>query len=545
MLKKVSLVFVIVFSLFFVFASGNGLQGPESISYSFTQVEFSESNEVLANPDIGWVDHKPFEGIPEWLRNYTKLGYARSYWDQGNVYFTWELFNPMQGVYDFSKIDELINEWSSHEAKIGFRIRPPMDCGEQHFIPEWARNLGATESCSEWDGINFWRPDYTKCVFQENYGEFIQVLAERYDENENISFIDFGSYESFGEWWGWHVSFPHDIDSVEYWSKIRIIEMFSGTWERDFDGNLILDECGNKILGSREIPCINEQGITEMRTYSYTGFENKLNHLLINWGGRRNLAEAGKRTAGTRMDGVGIPSAQWSYYFDVTQRFSDLSFPDGTTGFDYDLIWMRSPVMGEFASTVDPSDPLMLEKTACFVKAAHLSSIHNNFGNYNFNQEGFLDLLRVLGYRLVPVSASYSSDLMPMEEFFISMNWKNSGSAPIYKNYLVELYFKNQQGKTVWRKELNNVNLNEVMPAMISMNESSECISETPMIYNFSESFFLPKEMPSGNYEIYFAVINPNTGVKEINLAIENGLNKGYYLGEFELKNLFSASNRS
>jgi len=468
-------------------------------------VDFTESSAVLRNPDVGFQgDAGPAGVSPAWLRDHVSLGYGRM---TGGAYWTWAQFHPAEDVYDFALIDDLIGAWEGC-GKVGFRIRPPEGC-VQHFVPDWAlTGFGVEEICDEWDGGPFNRPRYEQCAFQELYGQFVQELARRYDGHPAVSFVDIGTRGRFGEWWDEAVGDPHDITSLDYQARVRLLRMFAG--------------------GAGQAECLDGTGAAVARSYDYVGFEQT--PVVVNWGGRRNLAEGLRAGGGGRMDIVGAPVGQWNYYHDVCHRFGDLEFPDGQVGFDYDEAWPSAPVVGELSTGLNMNHPATLERIRCFVRATHMSAVHNN-GYASFDQAGMEDLLRVLGYRLAPVSARYTAGLRKGELFSLSMIWRNAGSAPVYRPYPVQLIFRDPAGRAVARRNLSETDVRDVLPAAVTMNEDSECTEGAPPLYEFEESFPLPAALAPGTYSVYFALVEPGTDAPAVELAINGGADREYFLG--------------
>lgn len=71
---------------------------------------------------------------------------------------------------------------------------------KEYVTPKWVFDAGAKYHVYESsDGEKHVIPEWTDGIFLEKLNNFIEALAERYDGNENIAFIDIRSYGSYGE----------------------------------------------------------------------------------------------------------------------------------------------------------------------------------------------------------------------------------------------------------------------------------------------------------------------------------------------------------
>ena len=122
----------------------------------------------------------------------------------------WEEIEPAEGQYNWRLIDEALAAWAKREARIAFRIMTTNAHSRSYYCsPKWLFDAG----CKSYDyveggadamaggtRINRIEPDYSDPVYLEKHGRFIKALAERYDGNPQIEFLDIGSYGIWGEW---------------------------------------------------------------------------------------------------------------------------------------------------------------------------------------------------------------------------------------------------------------------------------------------------------------------------------------------------------
>ncbi len=161
-----------------------------------SQVTIDNSEEVLLNHGKGFV-----------LRNSTNnsiddvlaVGYYR---------FDWSEIEIEEGVYNWDVIDSKIEELSSRGKKFAFGIMSANSTSTRQYItPEWVFASGAEGNLKDIDytynGENHKKtqmiPVWTDEIFLSKLNNFIKVLGERYNGNENIAFIDIRSYGNWGE----------------------------------------------------------------------------------------------------------------------------------------------------------------------------------------------------------------------------------------------------------------------------------------------------------------------------------------------------------
>lgn len=72
------------------------------------------------------------------------------------------------------------------------------DAGARGYNIENSGGFPARSGITDGEG-NTWEPAYDDSIFLEKLGNFLKVMAERYDNNPNVAFMDIGSYGTWGE----------------------------------------------------------------------------------------------------------------------------------------------------------------------------------------------------------------------------------------------------------------------------------------------------------------------------------------------------------
>jgi hypothetical protein len=228
----------------------------------------------------------------------------------------------------------------------------------------------------------------------EKHGRFIKALAERYDGNPQIEFLDIGSYGIWGEW---HTKHPQP------WPvRKQIIDMY--------------------LNGFRKTQLASMSDDAEALAYA--------------------LAHG----TGFRRDGVGSPwhEANWigSKKYAHVQGFADQ--------------WKRAPVVFEWYGPYDYliERGWSFDRALEFMAANHVTFINDNVGKVPPDQMPKLEqLARRAGYRFVLREISHADSVSRGETLTVNMKWSNVGVGKLYRRYLLELYLVDTNGAVVCQQE--------------------------------------------------------------------------------------------
>ncbi|MEG1749625.1 MAG: DUF4832 domain-containing protein, partial [Tannerellaceae bacterium] len=156
----------------------------------------TDHGQALVNPDMGWTMHF----YSNLLSNY---GSKLEPWDTlddfpglSTVYLRipWIFVQPEENRFVWETLDTPAQRWIEKGKKVAFRIT-----ATEHWMhqatPQWVFNAGA----ASFEVNNFIEPDYDHPVFLEKVELFVQKMAERYDGNPNVAFVDVGHFGMWGE----------------------------------------------------------------------------------------------------------------------------------------------------------------------------------------------------------------------------------------------------------------------------------------------------------------------------------------------------------
>lgn len=141
---------------------------------------------------------QPMTGIVLWTDNH------RNKTDAISLEYSYMLYNSVvkeKGTYDWSSLDALLEKVASrkHQAILRFRFVYP---GYKTSVPDYIKSLeDYNETEGESEGKTTWFPDWTHEELQHFTLEVYSELAERYDNDPRIAFIQTG----FGLWAEYHI----------------------------------------------------------------------------------------------------------------------------------------------------------------------------------------------------------------------------------------------------------------------------------------------------------------------------------------------------
>ena len=144
-------------------------------------------------------------------------------WDlvsYGSGYQQWNKLNPAKGVYDWTELEKLLNALAEHNVTNALRVLPytpsfiksdfpPQE--EYDWTPPFVYEMGAKKIQIDLRGTEYhaYAPVWDDSIYIWAAKEFAKALAEKYDGDPRIEYIDI---RTFGEWGEWHTS--HILGSV-------------------------------------------------------------------------------------------------------------------------------------------------------------------------------------------------------------------------------------------------------------------------------------------------------------------------------------------
>ncbi len=160
---------------------------------------------ITKNPGKGWIKYGTGEEIYDQtgalnkkVLDYSSTGYSR---------FRWADIEPQKGVYNWKPIDDALNYWDSKDIRFGFGVMGlDTDYGAQT-TPMWVVEEAQAAGEDVWMKGNVYNTQQgIGSAYLKNYENFVKALAQRYDGDPRVEFIDVRSYGNYGEFHRIYVS---------------------------------------------------------------------------------------------------------------------------------------------------------------------------------------------------------------------------------------------------------------------------------------------------------------------------------------------------
>jgi hypothetical protein len=371
--------------------------------------KFQETDDTFTNPGQGWMTTRRLPDGPG------RFPYSVAYFR-----LNWEDLEPAEGQRKWELIDEPLEAWAKRDARIALRIMTTNAHSKGYYCsPKWLFDAG----CKSYDyieggadiaaggaRINRIEPDYGDPVYLEQHGRLIKALAERYDGNPQIEFIDIGSYGIWGEW--------HTKHAQPWPVRKQIIDMYLN-------------------------------GFHKTRLASMSDDAEALAYALAHG-------------TGFRRDGVGSPwhEANWigSPKYAQVQGFADH--------------WKQAPVIFEWYGPYDYllQRGWSFDRALDFMAANHVTFINDNVGRVPPDQMPKLEqMARRAGYRFVLREVSHPDSLARGETLAVNMKWSNVGVGKLYRRYSPVLYLLDAKGVIVCQQAQADIDPTSWLPGDLSV----------------------------------------------------------------------------
>lgn len=161
---------------------------------------------TLYNPDMLYSTKHPY-GINGSMDNKA--------WDVVTIcsgVMFWKDINPEEDVYNWDEIDKALKACEQSGMTYGIRIIPYTtssgsddNYGAEHdFVPQWVYDKGAKQDTATYKygdpNIKIKVPDWSDPVYNEAYKKFTKALAERYDGDPRVEYVEIRAFGNMGEW---------------------------------------------------------------------------------------------------------------------------------------------------------------------------------------------------------------------------------------------------------------------------------------------------------------------------------------------------------
>lgn len=359
---------------------------------TFTPRAISSDNEV-ANPGRGAYNWYANQAVPDWP-------FTDSY-----VRYNWNEIEPTEGLYDFSYIDKELALAQAHHGKFGFRIMP---AGVDNIaVPTY---LAALMPHGRWlkntfSGKLAYEPDWNEPHYIARAQALINVLAQRYNNDPRLGWIDMFPY---GDWGEWHTDgFPDNI----------IAPMSLANQHKLIDTN---------------IAAFSHKRIV-MLTASTDALKYALNR---------------STRIGIRVDCLGVSQMAGAAH-QLLQVFSA------------NERWRTAPFIVETCTKPDFQVALYQVRTYHITMIGDGNFVYNTYSR--LQQQYLKQTFATSGYRFVLNSMTLPSRIATDTPFFMTTAWSNINVTPAYTSWNITLRLSDSAGKIVWRGT-SKLDLQKLMP---------------------------------------------------------------------------------
>ena len=237
--------------------------------------------------------------------------------------------------------------------------------------------------------------------------------------------------------------------------------------------------------------------------------------------------------------GYGQEEYGFGFYWD---SFAHVQQENVAHGIKAGSVWQTTVIEGETAynwghSSKQPGDgpddslrdPVHLNYILDRIRDLHCSGL-GWIANYNADDPevgaGAEEMQQAFGYRYVLSEAAYPQRVNPGETLDVSFDVTNTGSAPFYYDWPVEVSLLDPATREpVWKQIFQSVDIRTWLSG-----DQWDYRLDRYMVpadtYTVSETFALPADLAEGTYVLALAVLDPAGNVPSVRFAIEN-----YYTG--------------
>lgn len=421
----------------------------ESSKISLSLAESDE--QIYTNPGKGFLRYSISGNQSEDVLKYTSAGYAR---------FSWAEIEPAEGVYNWQPIDDAIAYWEAMGKGFAFGVINANTASyTQYITPKWVFDAGAkyTQTTLSNGSIQY-TPVWNDSVFIQKVTNFVNALAQRYDGNDSIEFIDIRSYGNYGEF---HVGNLTNSTALSLDGRKKHVDIYANAFDKT---TLMMNV--NKAAD--------------------TGLIAKY---------------AVSRGVGLRNDGIANNAAMAGLTLDAKHK----------TPVALELA-SNYEILKNNAANITSANADRIWNERSYVKGFELSSAnYMDLGQYNTDSDLFIDdneeiikdISDRMGYKFALKDIKISTDIQNGALCNVTTTWENSGVSYLYRDCFVALAVLDENGTELFRAWLDNTDAKTFTPDSIT-----ECIDQFNVWklnegeYTLAVGLFLDKANDVPDYRI-------------------------------------------
>ncbi len=427
-----------------------------------------DDEKICENPDKGWYIHYYDQGIGDnYNSDLTPDDYLEDFPMLDHIYLrlAWGFLELEEGEIQWNLLDEVIDRWTAHGKKVAFRITCKETSSKNipYATPKWVFDAGAegnwVKGCME--------PEYGDPVFLEKLENFHRAFADRYDNRDDVIYVDIGSYGDWGE--------GHTVPSSGKDWPVEVVKKHMDIYLRCYKNTQLV--ISDDVVGSRD-----------------TGTEEEKREILdyiINNG------------ISIRDDGVSVTWFAERFGFN-TLRSEEI----------YDRAWRKFPTVLElehYQQTLNSGWYLDGWPFLASVQGSHATYA----GFHGFARKWLAEnpeMAVLLGNSVGYWYFIYGIDMpeKTANKFSVKLYIENRGAAPSYKDYKLDFILRGSNNEYVCNAD--KFCSSEIMPHTI-----------TPRVHE------LNFDAPAGEYRLYIRMYNDENRTIELGMQDEYRYTDGSY----------------
>lgn len=139
------------------------------------------------------------------------------------------------------------------------------------------------------------------------------------------------------------------------------------------------------------------------------------------------------------------------------------------------------------------------------------------------------EMQKIFGYRFVLEEAEYSKVVKPGGKLNITMKVRNVGSSPMYYNWPIQISLLDKNDKKVmWSGVIKDADISQWMPGD-QWNTTMQKYEIPAPLNVVKAQLKLPGNLEKGEYILAVSVLDPSCNLPSLRFAIENYLKGGYH----------------
>lgn len=177
-------------------ASGNTLT---TSSLGLVNLKPLDNGKALINPNMGWIMYFYSNVISNYGSKLVPSDTVDDFPGLSTVFFRipWSFIEIEEGKFQWELLDTPAQRWIDKGKKVAFLISAS-ESWMCYATPEWVKKAGA-KGYSWGNNNSLWEPDFNDAIFIQKVDNFVAAMANRYDDNPNVAFVDVGHFGLWGE----------------------------------------------------------------------------------------------------------------------------------------------------------------------------------------------------------------------------------------------------------------------------------------------------------------------------------------------------------